>query len=284
MQRTGIEYLTHTWNPVAMRCTRVSAGCDNCWHLRMATRLAGNDCFARDRQRAYRGDGPPVLLEDELLAPMRLRRPAVVGVQFMGDLFHRSVTDEMIDGVFETMADASRHTFILLTKRPDRMARWFDGVCKRRPQPGWGWCAGGPPFASSAYPFDADAGYCGTPWPLPNVILGTSIENQETADERIPLLLQVPAARRMVSIEPMLGPVDLWYAAFDGSESRPLGKLPGIDWAALGAETGPKKRRMDLDWARSVRDQCLDAGVPFFFKVDSDGNHELDGLTWTQRP
>jgi len=256
MQRTGIEYLDYTFNPIAMRCTPVSAGCKNCWHLRMATRLAGNDCFARDRQRAYHGDGPPLLLEDELTAPLRLRKPGVIGVQFMGDLFHDAVPFKMVDSVIGIAAQCQRHTFVVLTKRTRRALAWL----------AW----------RSTFTNQTD---------LPrNVIFGTSIENQPTADERIPLLLEVPAARRMVSIEPMLGPVDLWYAAFDGSESRPLGKLPGIDWAALGAETGPKKRRMDLDWARSVRDQCLDAGVPFFFKVDPDGNHELDGLTWTQRP
>ena len=128
----------------------------------------------------------------------------------------------------------------------------------------------------------------GMPWPLPNVIQGVSVEDQKTADERIPWLLKTPAAKRVVSYEPALGPVN--FCALPDDKTRPaqfsakytpLGDLDGI---IMGAETGPGARPMELDWARSTRDQCDAAGVPFFFKRDSNGNRELDGRLWEEFP
>lgn len=275
MQKTGIEYLTHTWNPIAMRCTPASVGCQKCWHLRMANRLAGNDCFARERQKAYSGDGPPILLPDELAAPLRLRKPAVVGVQFMGDLFHEAVHAEWIHLVVAVAAMAPRHTFVILTKRPGRMVdtlsdmdmldvaqsmafeeyghHVFDVHARRRDD-----------GRATAWQF-AD----GMP---PNIILGASVEDQPTADERVPLLLQTPTAKRIVSYEPALGGVD--FTAISKPHQQGVaanvldrhGYARGLDQIICGPETGPGARPMDLDWARSARDQCAAANVAFFYK------------------
>ncbi len=300
MQRTGIEYLTHTWNPIAMRCTEISSGCDHCWHHRMANRLAGVGRFTRERQKAYSGEGPPILLEDELAAPLRHQKPARVGVQFMGDLFHELVHDEWIHLVIALASMAPQHTFVFLTKRIDRACELLTGdqafedldvahsmameeyghhvfdVHARRRGDG----------RATAWQFDED----GLP---PNVMFGASVEDQKTADGRVPLLLQIPAAVHFVSLEPLLSAVDLaphllciGCGAAHPEErmiARQHGDTPGCaGWVRpglviCGAETGPGKRPMDLDWARSVRDQCAAANVPFFFKVDSDGRHELDG-------
>jgi len=187
MNKTNIEYLTHSWNPIAMRCTPVSEGCANCWHLAMANRLAKNPVIPKDRRKAYAG-GKPVLIESEIDAPLKRKKPAIIGVNFMGDLFHPDVSDEMIDAVFSVMAQdicsplhglntPTRHTYLVLTKRPERILE------------------GHPEFFER--------------WP--NIWLGVTCENQQTADERIPILLQIPAAVRFVSIEPMLSKIDLWF-------------------------------------------------------------------------
>lgn len=265
MQKTKIEYLTHTWNPIAMCCTPVSAGCANCWHLRMAHRMAFNhNTISLTRAGAY-GGGNPILVEDELSAPLRLRKPARIGVQFMGDLFHENITNEMISKIVCKMTVAIKHTFFILTKRPERMFKFYT-----HPQP----------------------------WPtakLPNVWLGVSVEDQKTADERIPLLLQTPAAHRWVSYEPALGPVDFTALAHEENFTRRDGKWtlfsnaltgerstspysgvtgPKLDWLVMGGETGSRARPMHPDWARSVRDQCHAAGTPLFFK--SWGEHSWE--------
>jgi Bacteriophage protein gp37 len=121
MQKAGIEYLDMTWNPLAMRCSRVSAGCANCWHLAMAARHGGNPAFTRAERRAYRGDGPPALVSERTGRVLRRKKPAVIGVQFMGDLFHEKVTVVQQLAVFEAMSWAPQHTFLVLTKRPARM-------------------------------------------------------------------------------------------------------------------------------------------------------------------
>ena len=272
MQKTNIEYLTHTWNPIAMRCTPVSFGCDNCWHLRMANRLGGCDFFASDVKHAYRGDIGPVIRTRELSAPLRLKKPSVIGVQFMGDIFHEKVTNEMIAAVFGVMAACPQHTFVVLTKRPERALEFLSGnkIC---------------PLTIR---LDVS-------WPLQNVWFGVSIEDQKTADERIPLLLQIPAAKRFVSAEPLLERTIISgqrcyvpYTCCDGYEcgcmGLPIEPPPYLDWVICGSETGPGKRPMNLEWARSLRDQCKSAGVPFFFKKDSDGNHTLDGVVHEEMP
>ena len=124
MQKTPIEYLDQSWNPIAMRCTPVSAGCDHCWHLRMANRLSYNRVVSENCAMAYSGYDP-IIKAKELAAPLRRKKSAVIGVQFMGDLFHESITNEQIAAVYGVMAACPQHTFVILTKRARRMARWF---------------------------------------------------------------------------------------------------------------------------------------------------------------
>lgn len=289
MGRTKIDYLTHTWNPIAMRCSKLSDGCTNCWHLAMCRRMAENPRLSEAERKAYAG-GTPELRETELGAPLRVKKPAIIGVQFMGDLFHPDVPVSFIAEVFDTMASwALRckkrncehddpdcfadpgHTYLVLTKRPERMHKvladelnWYAGEYMP------GDCA-----LSSAY----EAGE----WPLRNVMLGVSIEDQATADERIPWLLRTPATKRFVSYEPALGPVDFTHVKHGEYVINPLTKeygtgtakvpfhsgmasLGGLDLVIAGGETGPGARPAHPDWFRSVRDQCQAAGVAFFLK------------------
>jgi protein gp37 len=177
----------------------------------------------------------------------------------MGDLFHDDVPDEFIRKAFQTMGDASQHTFIILTKRPERMRKIISGFLNEKD-------------------FATLTGSTEPPFPWPNVWLGVSVENQSTSDERIPLLLQTPAAVRFISVEPLLGPIDLKLGPFPPCShkgcynhithscegcGRRQGKLP-IDWVIVGGESGPGARPMHPDWVRSLRDQAAD--VPFFFK------------------
>lgn len=251
MQKTNIEYLTHTWNPIAMRCDPVSAGCANCWHLSMARRHAANPKLS-DALRSGRAGGAPLLMVGELNAPLGLRKPAVIGVQFMGDLFHESVSLEILSRVMVAAANTmnARHTFVFLTKRPAVMAGFFEGVSAHVPP--------------------------GTEHPPSNFWLGVSVEDQKTADERIPILLDIPAAVRFVNYEPALGPVDWYPWVMDAGRS--------IDWLIAGAETGPKKRPADLEWLTRAADCCRCGLVPFFFKRDGDGNRELDGILYEGVP
>lgn len=304
MNKTAIEYLTHTWNPIAMRCTPVSEGCKNCWHIRLCKRHAANPLHAPDVRAAYAG-GEPVLLGHRLNAPLRRRKPAMIGVQFMGDLFHEDVPDGLVDKAFAVMLQAPQHTYQVLTKRAKRMETYV-GL--------WGL----PDDCRSSIYRVAESLKCSPAslrqrWPLANLWLGVTAENQQTADERIPLLLQTPAAVRFVSIEPMLGPVDiepyLPQLVCDGCGREIAGSYeghiheilhdvgdrfpercgavrrgPGLNWVICGAETGPGKRPMELDWVCDVRDQCSVANVPFFFKRDSNGSRLLDGRKWEQYP
>lgn len=270
MNKTDIEYLTHTWSPIAMRCTPVSEGCKNCWHLRMADRLAANHAFPFDVRRAYAGEGPPVLVEERLVKPLNRKKPARIGVQFMGDLFYKNVPPTVIKEVWRVMLRCPQHVFQMLTKRPARMNSFLHG---------W-------------YTIDK------TFQELPhNIWLGVSVENQARANERIPLLLQIPAAVRFVSCEPLLGPIDLlpWLRPYpncgnvaeDGTCASSLNPTPechvgscpmtdvhqGISWCIVGGESGPGARPMHPQWARDIRDQCQAANVPLFFKQHGEWLH-----------
>jgi len=240
MNKTGIEYLTHTWNPIAMRCSPISEGCRSCWHIAMCKRHSANPKLSPDIRTARAG-GPPILLVDKLDEPKRLRKPAVIGVQFMGDLFHEAVSDDDISAVFLRMATFYTHTFMVLTKRPKRMREWIIN--------------------------------CGWEKSWPNIWLGVSVENQKRADERIPILLDTPAAVRFVSCEPILSEID--FSAYPPFKTKyrsavEVGKVLsgeyGIHWVIVGAESGPGARPMNPDWARSILTQCKQAGVSFFMK------------------
>lgn len=239
---TKIEWADETWNPIT-GCSPVSAGCNNCYARRMANRLRG--------RHGYPADNPfkVTLHPDRLEQPLRWRKPRRVFVCSMGDLFHEDVRDYQFYQVYEVMERCSHHTFLLLTKRPE-IAK---AVLTR---------------------------YEGRTWPLPNVWLGVTAEDQTAADERIPILLKIPAALRFVSVEPMLGLVDLNQIIVPGDNPMEyhvsalheqhddcLYDSPSqLDWVICGGESGPGARPMQPEWPRSLRDQCQAAGVPFFFK------------------
>jgi len=240
-----IEWTDETWNPVT-GCTPVSTGCANCYAKRMAQRLANiPTVHYRQRYEGFRVALWPERLED----PIYWRKPRVVFVCSMGDLFHEDVPREFLDQVFYTMQQqAYWHEYVILTKRPIQMCKYLS----------WRWGEGGVPPQQ--------------------IHIGVSVEDQATADERIPLLLQCPAAKRFVSYEPALGPVDWghYFARFRSVVSglrytnrKAAGgheTLPGIDGLICGGESGPGARPMHPDWARAARDACAEAGVPFFFK------------------
>ncbi len=254
-----IEWTDATWNPIT-GCTKVSAGCKHCYAETVAKRFWKGRPF-----------GDVSFHPDRLEQPLRWRKPRMVFVNSMSDLFHESVSNVEIARVFfimigEASAEPSGiqlHTFQILTKRPRRMLEWFAWAREQHDHS------------------DPEIMAVGL-WALhqataKNLWLGVSIEDQATADERIPLLLQAPAAVRFVSYEPALGPVDLpWVwpvcnaATQEQHDAECIGGMAceeiGIDWVIVGGESGPKARPMHPDWARSVRDQCTAAGVPFFFK------------------
>ena len=261
MNKTAIEYLDYTWNPIAMRCTEVSEGCARCWHLKIAHRFKSNPKFSDEVRAAYAG-GKPVVVENRFWDPCRKRKPSRFGVQFMGDLFHEAISDKDIFNVFSVMMHSPHHTFIVLTKRPKRMRKFMLEV---------------PPPCSGTPSCEHATAYCIAKWPLPNVVLMVTVENQPRADERIPVLLDTPAAVRGVSIEPCLSPVNLYLPEKDLDP-------PAISWTIVGAETGPGARYMDPAWARSIRDQCSLARIPFFFKRMSPGEETPDDLMIREFP
>lgn len=250
--KTNISWTHATWNPVT-GCSKVSAGCKNCYAERDWARLGHLPTY---KGRAF----TDVACHPERLdQPLRWRRPRRIFVNSMSDLFHPAVPDEFIDQVFAVMSMAGHHTFQVLTKR--RMRDYFLGGARER----------------ITFAVGRHIGVRGVDirWPLPNVWLGVSVENQDAADERIPLLLQTPAAVRWVSAEPLLGPVTLWSDWL--LEHRAITK-PSLDWLVVGGESGPKARGMDPEWARSLRDQCAAAGVPFHFKQWGAGRSLGSGL------
>jgi protein gp37 len=218
------------------------------------------------RDSGPRWTGKVELIESQLELPLHWRKTRRIFVNSMSDLFHESVSNEAIDRVFAVMALCSQHTFQVLTKRPERMLKWFTqhtewsvpvaGTCVEIDREFEYWM-------SSHQPFDSPQ-----PWPLRNVHLGVSCENQETANARIPLLLQTPAAVRFVSLEPLLGPIDLTQCGASGMDlqSDELNCEREVDQVIVGGESGPGARPMHPDWVRSIREQCVAAAVPFFFK------------------
>lgn len=267
MADTKIEWADQVWNPVT-GCSKISEGCQNCYAERMAKRMAGRN--------GYPNEDPfkVTLHPDRLTDPIKWKRPRRIFVNSMGDLFHEEVDEEFIAKVFAIMNIASWHTFIVLTKRPQRMKELlnnedFQFHC------GW--------FESQAVRELKIENYNRQyKWPFPNVWLGVTTENQAAADERIPLLLQTPAAIRLVSAEPLLEPILFYYE--DGmTDCYPLkgyyesltvnlgivaksGPMPKIDWLIAGGETGPGARPMHPDWVHNIKNQCLRDNVPFFFK------------------
>jgi protein gp37 len=266
-QYTPIEWTDATWNPTR-GCTKVSPGCKNCF----AERIAALDDPLNDIGGPFRGfaimtdhgpqwTGKVELIESKLTEPMRWKKARRVFVNSMSDLFHENLPDEAIDRVFAVMAQCPQHTFQILTKRAERMRKWFDprrwenirvaaAIRTKTVQPEWD-------------------------WPLPNVWLGVSIENRATLG-RADYLRETPAAVRFLSLEPLL------------EDLGPL-NLAGIDWVIAGGESGPGARPTDPQWFRDVRDQCQAASVPFFFKQwggfqKGKNGSTLDGKQWKEFP
>jgi protein gp37 len=293
MASTKIEWADAVWNPIR-GCTRVSEGCRHCYAERQAIRQSGPGGayeglvkireIERDGKkfREPQWTGKVVFDEEKLKDPLRWKSPRRIFVNSMSDLFHERVDDNWIHGVIAIMAACPQHTFQVLTKRPARMqeflSTYFVHISKFR-----------------------------------NIWWGVSVEDQATADERIPLLLDTPAAVRWISAEPLLGPVTLHLPNYSA--------LRGLDWVVVGGESGPGARPMHPDWARTLRDQCKAGDVSFFFKQwgewsfdqkwyrklpetrtkyfepnESNGNclmyrvgkaaagRELDGTDWSQYP
>lgn len=226
---TKIEWTDVTWNPVT-GCSKVSEGCRNCYAERMSHRFGWTEKPWNDQYTVENVKLHPERLEQ----PLKWKKPRMVFVNSMSDLFHEEVPFEFISKVFHTMWLADEHIFQILTKRPKRMLEYFSRLGAN-------------------------------PLPLPNVWVGVSVENQEAANERIPLLLETPAAVRFLSCEPLLGPVDLSMFLENRIDVTDE-VLPLIDWIIVGGESGPNARTMHPDWVRSLRDQCQEAGVAFFFK------------------
>lgn len=258
--KTGIEWTDATWNPVT-GCDKVSPGCDRCYAETFAERWRGTPGH-------YFENGFNVLVRpDKLDLPLRWSKPRKVFVNSMSDLFHDKVSDEYVASVWAIMALAPQHTFQLLTKRHGRMR----ALLRSERFPGLVYMAinsllehGNPPHVDDIAIMAALDGFSrGRFKVLPNVWLGVSAEDQKRADLRIPALLDTPATVRFVSAEPLLGPINLHTdpieagSPFWGSQ---------LDWVIVGGESGPGARPMHPDWARSLRDQCVAAGLPFLFK------------------
>lgn len=259
---TNIEWTDETWNPVT-GCDKVSPGCKFCYAEGIADRF-----FAK--QYPPNEDGSPRKFTDvrchveRLEEPLHWKKPRRVFVNSMSDLFHEDVPSGFIRRVFWTMRECRDrnlgHTFQILTKRPERMLGFCREVSDRADLGDWTYTERGGA-------------------PLENVWLGVSVENQKYADERIPLLLQTPAAVRFLSVEPQLEAISFRWAKWDNWQFHPrrvttLGKgavneldgLRMLDWVICGGESGPGARPFDVEWAETLLGQCKAAAVPFFMK------------------
>jgi protein gp37 len=298
---SAIEWTDATWNPLR-GCSRVSAGCQHCYAERVAARFSGPGMPYEGLIHASTGgwNGKVRLVPEVLGQPWHWVKPRRIFVNSMSDLFHESVPFEYIAAVFWVMSVTTRHTYQVLTKRPARMLeffRWvadYDKGCFQDDRIGD--VAGENPAIQALGWTPARGGRggydnCGPGWPYQNVWLGVSVENQETADERIPLLLQCPAEVRWLSCEPLLGPITFRWRPYAheaaGEDYRTyldrigsvnhLESLKGIDWVVAGGESGHGARPMHPGWSQSLRDQCASASVPFFFKQWGEWRPPLDG-------
>lgn len=292
---TGISWTDATWNPLR-GCTRVSEGCRHCYAEIVAARFSGPgqpyEGLAHKVGGEARWTGDVRFIAHHLTDPLRWRDPRRIFVNSMSDLFHEQVPAAWLDQIFAVMLLAPRHTFQVLTKRPEGMRAYLTlatthervvdaarVLFERRRK------------VVLDAPLLRFAGFTARPWPLPNVHLGVSVEHQRAADQRIPLLLETPAAVRWLSAEPLLGPIDLRsFAPFlahlgaagiecdHGHDACPICDR-GIDWVVVGGESGRDHRPMDLAWARGLWEQCCEAYVPFYFKQRSGPRSGLtDGV------
>lgn len=296
-----------TWNPL-LGCSKVSAGCMSCYAIQTAWVKQHNPnptiaaAYAGLVEKRPDGSlnwtGRINLIPERLEIPFRWREPRRIFVNSLSDLFHKNVPDEFIAATFGVMALTPRHTYQVLTKRPERMARWVkeytayecvetlrlgaagvealtDPVCRAIDD--W----------QERRMRDERPGV----WPLPNVWLGTSTEDQATADERIPHLLRAPAAVRFLSMEPLLGSVNLesYLVLYGRTLGEPVAPRGALHWVITGGESGHGFRPCDPEWVRSLRDQCVAADVAFFHKqwggrTPKAAGRLLDGREWNQFP
>ncbi len=253
MGDSKIEWTDATWNPVR-GCVKVSPGCAHCYAETFAERFRGVKGHPYEQGFDLR------LVPEKLTEPLSWKKPRRVFVNSMSDLFQDGVPDTYIDQVFAAMALTPQHTYQVLTKRPERMRAYMSdtrgvaGVISR--------------VNAAGRAIHKGAWWKGehTSWPWSNVWLGVSVENQHFADERIPLLLQTPAAVRFISAEPLLEAIDLRRA--------------DLDWVIVGGESGSGARPFDIAWAFSLIDQCLDAEIPCFVKqLGRDPRDEKEHIT-----
>jgi protein gp37 len=279
-----IEWTEETWNPL-IGCSKVSPGCKNCYAIqtawirqhnpKMAERYSG--VVEKTLGGSLNWTGRVNFVDGVLDKPLKKKKPTMYFVNSMSDLFHESVPFDAIDKVFAVMGRCQHHTFQILTKRPERMLEYYKSDPYQRilnasyqlPLPKWLSIGTG-----------IDNPNTNGNWGWKHVWMGVSVENQQTANERIPLLLQVPAAVRFLSCEPLLGPVDLTQVTqtispgYFGDCLQPYHvpycdkekHYPVISWVIVGGESGKDARPVHPDWVRSLRDQCQKAGVSYFFK------------------
>jgi protein gp37 len=262
--KTKIEWTDATWNPIR-GCSRVSEGCRHCYAERVAARFSGPGqpyeglaILKREPGEETAGDprwtGEVRFIPELLNQPLRWKRPRRIFVNSMSDLFHEKTDVGWIDQICAAMLVCPHHTFQVLTKRPERMRNYLLNVGARQIEP----------HMQRLRP-----GIARLDWPWRNIWWGVSVEDQKTADDRIPLLLETPAAVRWVSYEPALGPVDWYRGGFSLIEPVTIPtnkKWPGLDWLVAGGESGPGARPAHPDWFLRALNECKAAGVPFFFK------------------
>jgi protein gp37 len=308
--KSSISWTGDTW-PIVVGCTQVSPGCKHCYAMRSVHRV--NLCQAGiGRPAPYanlvelvqlggrqvpRWTGEVGFFPDRLGEPLSWRAPRKVFVASQSDVFHDRVSNEQVAAIFGAMAATPRHTYQVLTKRPARMRAWFRWIEEQRAIDGDPWVTvlreaasyvGNARADELAAAADFDVPH---PWPLPNVWLGTSAEDQRRLDERVPDLLETPAAVRFVSAEPLLERLDLWAYLKSPDRDRSLrieGKpeTPGLDWVIGGCESGPGARPCNSEWLRSLRDQCAAAGAAWFLKQSrpapgvtvGEGSHRHRGV------
>jgi protein gp37 len=273
-----IQWTDATWNPVR-GCVKVSAGCKNCYAETFAERFRGVLGHPYEQGFDLR------LVPEKLEEPLRWKKPRRVFVNSMSDLFQVGVPDAFIDQTFAVMAQTSRHTYQILTKRSERLCSYSRAMAaldpKDRAMRVIRSMYAGHPAERLAVGGMTRENTGDFPWPLPNVWLGVSVENQHFADERIPLLLQTPAAVRFISAEPLLEAVRLrnWLKMFRNDHVvDPTGvAYQSLDWVIVGGESGPGARPFDLAWCRSIVEQCQADDVPVFVKQLGANAQDADG-------
>jgi len=249
------SYATRRWNPIT-GCEPGLPCFDRCWARSFATRHAGR--FGYPKSDPFR----PTFHPDRLEEPLRWKGRQVAAVSFMGDVGAPGVKDEWLCALWAVMALTPQHRYLILTKRPARLASWlldpntYDGVLRAAD-----------PIRRQNQKLQLEMFGISNPGtvPLRNVYVGTSFSDQEQYDLRRPELDGVPAAHRWLSYEPAVGPVDLGVLRCCEQDTIP------VEWVVVGAESGPNRRPFDQTWARAVRDRCAEHGVDFYYKQGTAG-------------